>query len=426
MLQLNNLPSDVLLEILLCSGNLAELSSISLTCKALYEVFQNRRALVLQHVFTKQIRDTHQNVLSQLRSTPNCKAREECVKYVARTMKGCFKRPDDALNIGIAAWNCFLSFKSPLWVHVDFGEMLIDRCANQDQQKLALSVASELWQCMLKGGTFEARTTLGTSAQREASRFAQKLAVMYADAGHHEQALQTFRECYQSHSTQHGPDIFAALLKVCRNSEAFQQDRDLVSFSYARIEESRTRFLRHGARTPKRYDFYWTHCLITILFELGRYTEAIVVLEDTLGFSEQHNLNPMFLVGLSRKLIKLRKDKQEHDDALKIRGLVFESMSRSIGQRTTISAYVAWAKDFAFDLRLLGRREEALDVEEQAWIRLSSRAATSRDRSLVFHCRNLSWALTKAYLELGRTQKANEIQKTYEELASYHNEVQMR
>lgn len=423
MSKLNDLPVDILFEVILHTANLRDLYNIISSCKGFFQAFDQRRALTIQEVFIRQTITYHDNAVGQLDSTLGGKVREEYVYSVARAMKRCMKRPDDALCLGFSAWKCFVKFDSPLWVHVDFGQMLVSRCMSQERHELAISVASDLWYRMLEGRTFEAQTTLRVLTRRELSKFAQKLAIMYANQGRHEDAVRTFREHYQSQRTLREYDTFSALIKICRKNETLQGGKELVAFSSAQIAESRRRFLELPMRASNGFDHYWSHCLVTIFLELGRYNEAVTALDDALTFSEQSNSGPMILVGLSRKLIKQLKEVSEYEEALRARRLVFDFMRRSSDRRTSTSSYLAWAKEYASDLRMLSRREEALEVEVLVWESLQNRVKSCNDRAMIYHYRNAAWGLCKAYRDQGYLQKASEIQHAYEDLAANRGET---
>lgn len=421
MSSLSDIPSDVLFVVLTHLESLDQLYNAIRSCKALSHAFNDRRSLILTRVFETQVRACLQ-VNEIVATLTVCKQNAIPANSPVAVINRCKDHPQDALTLHLCAWKTAMKHDSPTWVPFDLGHSLVIRASEQRQFELALTVAETLWNRMLSAIS-NIRFFNTSTFRREYKAFAQKLIVMYTDAGRHEDAKRIFRQCYQSQYDLRSNDIFNALLGAYRKSANDQGTDDLVVFFQEQTVSTRQALLTRPTRVRKDdYNYHAEQCLIAILSELNRTLEAATTLQDALSFAEQHNLNLMPLIGTARTLIKNLKNTSHNDGALNVRSHIFDIMSARVGSTITVSAYVAWAKEYASELRAMNKKERALEVDRQVWEVLWQRSRRTRDGSLVYNCRNAAWALHRAYHEAGMSLEARQVISAYEDLAGSFNE----
>ena len=430
MAPIEELPSDIVFEILVLSGNLRQLWFAVSSCNHFYQTFDQRRSLILQRVFREQLSAASDAKLDPISPYPKLQLRANHVRRkiaAARTVVDrCHTTPQDALCLHAAAWDTFLGFEHHLWLDCSWGQQLIDRYTASGRRDLARQCAGTLWKRLInvhivgkpKQHLDNARLCNQGAAHGD---LAQKLAIMYLDAGQYEDAIDVLRTCYEIDPKFNGYGLLSTVMRYYRASDCLTE-LQLVPFFQERILKQRTEVIAgtHGRRTRTAWSrFHFTHCLVMVLTRANQHAAATDAINAAVDLALQDTMNKVVPVGLSRKLIRMLQEQQRYDEALIVRKRILDALAPASTETTQVtSQLIAWAKEYTSDLRLVGREEQAISVETDIWTRLRTRAAVHIDCGLLYHARNAAWTLAKSYEEHDEIQKAVAVRLEYEGLVN--------
>lgn len=437
MIAIDTLPSDIQFEILVHFDNLQQLWCAVSSCRPLYQVFDQRRSLLLRQTFPKQLIQTYDRSIDisttqkrhgRRHMRPLKDFRQELVAARA-VIDRCRTTPHDALCLHEAVWNTFLSFDCSHWVECSWGQQLIDRCTALGKHDLALEYAIGLWNrfadsYLTRGSRTRQDNGLWAWCRQGGAPtdLAQKLVIMYLDAGRHEDALGVLRTFYEMSLDSKGYGLLSAVMGYYRKSRDLNE-LQLVPFFQERISKERTVVLAddrgRGINTAVSR-FHWAHCLVMILMRADRHAEAIETMGDAIDLALRDSSNKFVPVGSSRKLIRMLQARHHDEEVLIVRQRVLDALKTTTATagRPITSQFIAWSKEYTADLRSMHREEEALRIEEEMWTRLKDCAATFTDGDLMYHARNAAWTLAKSYRDRDSMDKAAEVRRDYEDIAN--------
>lgn len=423
------LPSDLLYEILTLLDSLQDLHCAVLSNQAVLEAFRQRRALILQRVFARQLTRecSHPNRPTGLflRSKQNKILIATEVQAAKDVISKCTTTPKDAFYLHMAAWEATLKLHGSASVDYNWGLQLVDRRAKFCEKSTTLTFLKELWSIANQNAQDPAhRSMAGRFASENClTTLAQKLAVMYIEDGQPDAAMAIIREYYESAADLRGYGLLATLMSYCRRTD-MMPGTSLITFFEQQIVRQRSLVLASGRHTQTKTtaaQHHWVFCLAAVHTQLGRHEEAVKVVEEALNFGLQCPAQA-YALGLGRQLIKMHKTVSNVEGVLSARKTIFESMSSMTNY--TASQYIAWSKEYTHDLQLAGRIEEVVVVQEKVWTDICAKYATTNDRGLIYHARNAAWALKKSYQDMGRTRDALEVQDAYESMSSSSDQTQ--
>ena len=433
MPRLTSLSSDILFEVLEFFDDLQDLNAAVRSCRALQEAFQARRLLLLQEVFYKQVTihtasqlaeraPIYPSAHSSVRIRNDVKVSRVCILNAENIIQRCTRQLDDALCLRTTAWKAFLTFESRgLWMSQAFGKSLIVLSKRLGRDRDAIVRAEQLLARAFKGRTIEVQSAPGSSVQAdEVKCLVKELATLYCKTGQVDEALQLFQKCYESWQKLQGNDMLAAILALYRVCPAPVGHDAFVQSLRATIEGERLVMTNPQPRFRKHNDQHSVRALVLVLFEVGQVDAAIKVLLEALTSSEQHGVNFLPLVGLSRILITKLKKNDQRLQALTVRKHIHDIVLGRAGNWSdlSISMLVAWAKDYSADLSALGRHDAAVSVVEQVWQQLVVQFRGSQSQALAYHCRTLASSLSRAYREKGDLHHAEAVLEVCERIGA--------
>ena len=421
-----NLPSDILFDIIVKLSTLQELWLTVSSCQQLYHTFDQCRSLVLQQVFNNQFNTDENWQVSQGRGavekrTNHIRAQIGAARAI---VDRCKTTPGDALCLHAAAWSVFLGFRRHLWLDCLWGQRLIERYVTADEHSLALNCAKDLWKSLLAGPA-DGRKGLHHNNLQSCQQgvihitLAQTLVTMCLKAGQPEEAIGVLRTCYEVGSRSTKSDNLSIVMRSLGKSNELI-DVHLLPFFHECVARAKTEILAGGRSSlaQRRIETLLDLLPCSYLVRAGKHSEAIEAMRAVLDLALSNAPNMSIPVGLGRRLVKMLYEQSRYEDGLALRRTILDALHAQSTLVECTSLSRAWTKEYTADLRLLGWQEEALHMEERLWEQLKAQLNLRVDDLRLYHARNAAWTLANSYLELSDADKADKVRWDYESIRS--------
>lgn len=417
MAQFDTLPADIHVEILCSLHHIDDLSALVVACRSALDAFQQHRQTILKTVFSNYLAGLLQPAATRKSGSRRDNMRQLInagIELAEKIIRRCRSSATDAFYLHHAAWQTMLYAYGPEWLSCPWSLRLCERYVNVHGVEKALPFCQNLWDLVRKENHRYA-----CAEEVSHAGIAQKLAVMLVNGKAVDQACQVIKQYYQNAPNLRHYGMMATLMSFCRNSDQSTQ-QSLLLFFCDQVEKEKSALQRTGYRyVPGRTtaaQHHWTFCLSILHAQLGQHEQAHQVMHDALDFAILHHASMSTVIGLSRQLIKLHREAKELEMVIAVRLKIQDMLQASPNDP---SQYLAWTSELTHDLQLLGRKDEAVQINEIVWQALQTQVGN--DSWMLFHLRNAAWALAKCYERVDKVEDARRVQQQHEVMAQRSN-----